>query len=280
VHGAAGDHPVSGGLYKVEASGNDFVLGVGGWSPRLAAEPELAVRLCDRRRGIGADGVLAVEAAGPDRVRLRYRNADGSPARFCGNGTRCAARAAVELLGLPRRLTVETDWAALPAEVDKTMVSLELPPPAAPPRAVELEAAGRRWSGWLLEVGVPHLVVPADDLDGLEPALVAPPLRRHPELGPEGANVDFFAAVSAGEIALRTFERGIEGETLCCGSGVVAAALVAMTRGLPRRLVVRPRSGDALTVEALEDVATGPIRFTGATRVVAELSPTAELLAG
>ena len=81
---------MSGGLYKVEASGNDFVLGVGGWSPRLAAEPELAVRLCDRRRGIGADGVLAVEAAGPDRVRLRYRNADGSPARFCGNGTRCA----------------------------------------------------------------------------------------------------------------------------------------------------------------------------------------------
>jgi len=271
---------VSGRLLKVEASGNDFVLGVGSWSGRLAREPELAVRLCERRRGVGADGVLAVEAVGPDRVRLRYRNADGSPARFCGNGTRCAARAAVELLALPRRLTVETDWVALPAEVDGAMVTLELPAPAAPLRAVELQSSGRRWLGWRLEVGVPHLVLPVGDLDGLELALVAPPLRRHADLGAEGANVDFFSAGAAGEIALRTFERGIEGETLCCGSGVVAAALVAMTEGAPRRLVVRPRSGDALTVEALGDLATGPIRFTGATRVIAELTPTAELLAG
>jgi len=227
-----------------------------------------------------ADGVLAVEPVGRDRARLHYRNADGSHALFCGNGTRCAARAAVELLGLPQRLTVETDWVALPAEVDGVVVTLELPPPARPPREVELEAAGRRWRGWLLEVGVPHLVLPVDDLEGIDPALVAPPLRRHPDLGPEGANVNFVSPGVAGEIALRTFERGIEGETLCCGSGVVAAARVAMAQGAPRRLVLRPRSGDALTVQALGDPAGSPVRFSGSTRVVAELAPSAELLAG
>jgi diaminopimelate epimerase len=271
---------VSGRLFKVEASGNDFLLGVGDWARRLSGEPELAARLCQRRRGIGADGVLAVEAVGADRARLQYRNADGSPALFCGNGTRCAARAAVEVLGLPRRLTVETDWVALPAEVDGALVTLELPPPQRPARAVELEAAGRCWRGWLLEVGVPHLVLAVDDLESLDPATVAPPLRRHPDLGPAGANVNFTAPGAAGEIALRTFERGIEGETLCCGSGVVAAARVAMVQGAPRRLVLRPRSGDALTVEALGDPAGSAVRFTGATRVVAELTPTAELLAG
>lgn len=271
---------MSGRLLKVEASGNDFLLGVGDWARRLAHEPELAARLCERRRGVGADGVLAVEPVGRDRARLHYRNADGSHALFCGNGTRCAARAAVELLGLPRRLTVETDWVALPAEVDGAVVTLELPPPARPPRAVELEAAGRRWRGWLLEVGVPHLVLPVDDLEGLEPAVVAPPLRRHPDLGPEGANVNFVSPRAAGEIALRTFERGIEGETLCCGSGVVAAARVAMAQGAPHRLVLRPRSGDALTVQALGDPAGSPVRLSGSTRVVAELAPSAELLAG
>jgi diaminopimelate epimerase len=269
---------VSGRLYKVEASGNDFVLGVGDWAQRLAAEPDLARRLCDRRRGIGADGVLAVEAAGPARARLRYRNADGSPALFCGNGTRCAARAAVELLGLPRRLTVATDWVELPAEVDGPLVTLVLPPPPRPARAVALLVTGRSWRGWLVEVGVPHVVLPVDELDALDLAQVGPPLRRHPELGPEGANVNFVAPGGEGEIALRTFERGVEAETLCCGSGVVAAALVAMAQGAPNRLVLRPRSGDRLTVEALGDPGAGPLRFSGATRLVAELVPTSELL--
>ena len=269
---------MSGRLYKVEASGNDFVLGVGGWAQRLAAEPDLVRRLCDRRRGIGADGVLAVEAIAADRARLRYRNADGSPALFCGNGTRCAARAAVELLGLPEQLTIATDWVELPAEVDGPLVTLVLPPPPRPACAVELTAAGRSWSGWLLEVGVPHLVLPVDELEALDLAQVGPPLRRHPELGPEGANVSFVSSGRAGEIALRSFERGVEAETFCCGSGVVAAALVAMAQGAPHRLVLRPRSGDRLTVEALGDPGAGPLRFSGATRLVAELVPTAELL--
>lgn len=264
-------------LLKVEASGNDFLLGVGSWAVRLAEEPTLALRMCDRRRGIGADGVLAVDVVAPDRARLRYRNADGSPARFCGNGSRCAARAAVELLGLPRRLILDTDWVPIPAEVDGSVVTLELPPQPTPAQAVDLDAAGRGWSGWWLEVGVPHLVLPVADLVGVDVANLAPTLRRLPELGPDGANVSFVGRGPAGSIAIRTFERGIEGETLCCGSGVVAAALVEMASGRIRRVVVRPRSGDELVVEATGDPLADHIRFTGPTRFVAEIEPLDEL---
>ena len=117
-----------------EGAGNDFVLGVGAWAGRLDSEPDLVRRLCDRRRGIGADGTLSLTAVGAGRVRLGYRNADGGEAVFCANGTRCAARAAVELLGCDPMVVVETGWAEVPAVVDGSQVSLELPPPEAGPR--------------------------------------------------------------------------------------------------------------------------------------------------
>ena len=201
---------MTGRLLKVEASGNDFVRGVGSWAGRLAGEAALALRLCDRRRGIGADGVLAVEQTAADRVRLIYRNADGSLARFCGNGTRCAARAAVELLGLPARLVVETGWTAIPAEVRGGTVALELPPPG-PPRRLTV-GDGEPWRGWLLEVGVPHLVLPVPDVAASEVGRLAPPLRFHPSLGPDGANVSVVALTAGGSIAIRTWERGVEDE--------------------------------------------------------------------
>jgi len=94
-------------IYKLEGAGNDFVLGVGAWAGRLDSEPDLVRRLCDRRRGIGADGTLALEAVATDRVRLGYRNADGGEAVFCANGTRCAARAAVELLPMAPAVPLE-----------------------------------------------------------------------------------------------------------------------------------------------------------------------------
>ena len=260
---------MTGRLLKVEASGNDFVLGIGDWATRLAADGALAERLCDRRRGIGGDGVLAVEPTGPARARLSYRNANGSTARFCGNGSRCAARAAVELLGLPPRLVLDTDWAPIPAEVDGSSVALELPRPPQPAMALELEVAGERWSGWVLEVGVPHLVLPVGNVDTVDLARLAPPLRSHRLLGPDGANVSFVMAAAGGPIDIRTWERGVEGETLCCGSAAVAAGLVELASRPAKRVVVRPRSGDELTVEPAAD----GVRFTGPTRFVAEIIP-------
>lgn len=260
-------------LFKVEGAGNDFLLGIGEWAERLSDDGALVTRLCHRRRGIGADGALAIMATGPDRLRLAYRNGDGSLARFCGNGTRCAARAGVELLGLGRRLIVDTGWGPIPAEVDGETVRLELPANVAAQREVEISVAGRSRPGWWLEVGVPHLVVPVEDVDGLCLEVEGPPLSRHEIFGADGGNVNFTTKAENGELVLRTYERGVEGETLCCGSGVVAAALVEMAAGGPRLMTVRARSGDSLVVEAPEGPRSGPIFLSGPTRVIARIDP-------
>ena len=260
-------------LLKVEGAGNDFLLGTGSWARRLADEPELVVRLCDRRRGVGADGTLAVLPAGAGEVRLVYRNADGSEAVFCANGTRCAARAAVELLDAPSRLTVLTGWGPVPAAVEGGTVTLELPPVGGEPRPVGLETLGRTWRGWRLEVGVPHLVLPVEDPAGIDLAVVGPALRSHPSLGPEGANVNLVAAGGGGPLAIRSFERGVEAETLSCGSGVVAAALCLAGDGWSGPLTFEVRSGDVLVVDVPGDPFTGPSRLTGPARLVAEIRP-------
>ncbi len=265
-------------LVKVEGAGNDFLLAAGAWATRLAADATLVRRLCDRRRGVGADGVLAVSPRGRDRLRLVYSNRDGSVAAFCANGTRCAARAGHELLGLASRLVVETDWVPIPARVAGAEVALDLPPPGQCPRRLRLEAAGAAWDCWWLEVGVPHLVVPVDDPAAHDLGVVGPALRHHPDLGADGANVSLVGDDPRGGLSIRSFERGVEAETLACGSGIVAAALVAMSLRGVARLDVRPRSGDTLEVQALADPPRCPSRLTGPARIVARLEPTAELL--
>jgi len=258
-------------LVKVEGAGNDFLLGIGTWAKRLSEDADLVVQLCDRHRGVGADGILAVFEDRMDTIRLVHRNADGSPSAFCANGTRCAARAAVDLLGLPRHLVVSTGWIEVPATVRGAKVSLELPPPKAPVDRT-LETDHGIWRGRQLELGTPHLVLPIDDLDSLPIETVAPALRRHPRLGPDGVNVHFVKQ-NPGLLRLRSFERGVEAETLCCGSGVVAAALLALEATAQKSMVVEARSGDRLTVEALGEPPTTPSRLTGPARLVAEIEP-------
>jgi len=265
-------------LFKVEGAGNDFVLGVGAWARRLDNEPELVRRLCDRRRGIGADGTLALEGVATDRVRLGYRNADGSEGAFCGNGTRCAARAAVEFLGCHQSVVIETGWADILAAVDGSSVSLELPPPQSGPQRPEAAEPDCISNGLLLKIGVPHLVIETTELADLDLAVVAPPLRRHAAVGREGANVDFYEVKKDGALRVRTWERGVEAETLSCGSGIVAVALVVMADRGTDRVELLPLSGDRLFVEALGEPPVCATRFTGPARFIAKLDPSDDLL--
>lgn len=265
-------------LVKMEGAGNDFLLGTGDWAGRLAGDTDLVRRLCDRHHGIGADGVLALVSDGPDRVRLQHRNADGSVSDFCGNGTRCAARAAVELEGCQSELAVVTGWAVIPASVRGPLVSLDLPAVTAEPRPVTVTVSERPIEAWYLLVGVPHVVVPVDDPAALDLPTVAPPLRKCAELGAGGANVNFVSAGGADPLAIRTWERGVEGETLSCGSGMVAAALVMMVQRGTTSLRLQPASGDVLTVEVLGEPPLCAVRFTGPTRMIGEIEPSDELL--
>lgn len=259
-------------LIKAEGAGNDFLIGAGRWARRLADDDEQVIALCHRKRGVGADGVLAIFVDGDDAVTAVHRNADGSPTAFCANGTRCAARAAVEYLGCAERLTIHTGWTDIDAAVRDDGVTLELPPPT-PPRPLVLAGPSGSLSGTLLGVGVPHLVIPTDDLDGIDMVRVAAPLRHHPELGPAGANVHFVERGSGRVLRIRSFERGVPDEVLCCGSGVAAAALLELAEIGGRTLTVVPQSGDAITIEALAEPPVARFRLTGPARLVATVEP-------
>jgi len=259
-------------LVKVEGAGNDFLLGTGAWAQRLCDEAALAIQLCDRRRGVGADGTLAVFVDGNSAIRLVHRNADGSPSAFCANGTRCAARAAVELLGLPRNLLVSTGWVEIPAVVRGTEVSLELPPPTVPVD-LTLETDHGVWPGTQLTVGVPHFVASVGDLDSPTIEASGPLLRSHPGLGSDRANIHFVQARDDGSLGIRSFERGVETEVNCCGSGAVAAALIRLARSGERTITVVPKSGDRLVVESLGRAPGAQSLLTGPARLVAEIEP-------
>jgi diaminopimelate epimerase len=175
-------------------------------------------------------------------------------------------------------LVVETAWNPIPAQVDGSEVRIEIPVLGEALGLLAIDVPDGISDLRFLHVGVPHLVAVASDLFGLELSTIAPPLRDHPALGPHGANVNFYEVASDGAVRLRTWERGVEGETLSCGSGMVAVALVVMAARDLRRLELAPMSGDRLTVEALGQPPRCPIRLTGPTRFIAEIEPSEDFL--
>ena len=261
---------------KMSGAGNDFVLFAG--APPGGTEKAAAIRrLCDRRTGIGADGVLFVRRDGAEVV-ADYFNADGGAARFCANGTRCAARLASRVLDVRGDFVVRTGWGPVEARVGADgRVTIALPGDVRPGRTLPtLGLGGGTIAAEAVEVlvGVPHLVVAVAEgvaLAALDLARLGPPLRRHPEM-PEGANVNFVARTGPSSLGIRTWERGVETETLACGSGTVAAAVVASLRdGDAPPLRVKTRSGETLTVDfARSGKAASGIRLTGDARILFE----------
>jgi diaminopimelate epimerase len=236
---------------KMHGAANDFVV-VDHRAPFLPADPtRLIAALCDRRRGIGADGVLLLERDPEHDFAIRYHNADGGRAEFCGNGARCIARFARSLgLGSDAGVTFRTDAGVKRARERADNLMALWFGPVADGEPCTLAAAGRDFTGRSVVAGVPHLVIPVTQLARIPFADWAPLLRSHPALGPAGANVDFVERLASGAIAMRTYERGVEGETLACGSGAIATALWAVAErvaGSP--VTVRTSGGDDLVVE-------------------------------
>ncbi len=251
---------------KLHGAGNDFLLFDGRADPGLeAALPGLVTRLCDRRMGVGADGALLLLPAGERAARLLFWNRDGTLAPFCANGTRCAARFVAERWGWSE-VTIHTGHAAVAATVRGDEITLRLPPPERVDGWRELRAAGTVVRCRYLLVGVPHLVVPVDwdDFGARALAPLAPALRAHPELPPGGANVNFVRWPGPAPLAIRTWERGVEGETLACGSGVVAIALVAAAEGwVTPPVALLTASARTLTVTPAGAPPLCPLSLTG-----------------
>jgi diaminopimelate epimerase len=232
---------------KMSGAGNDFVVLEG--LPRGRSGAALARRLCERRFGIGADGLLVMTRRG-GRARADYWNADGSPA-FCGNGSRCAALwAAARGWTKGRAFVLETNRGPLDARLTGPgRAAIAMPEPKDFRKALRLTTPNRAWQVYFIDTGVPHAVVFVPDADKIDVRALGRELRFHKAFGRGGANVDF-VEVRAGALRLRTYERGVEDETLACGTGVVAAAAVA--RGLGKAgdaVKVQVRGGDTLRVD-------------------------------
>ena len=267
----------------MHGAGNDFLLFDGREDPELAANlPELVARLCHRRYGLGADGVLLLlPIERHDEARVIYFNSNGSRASFCGNGSRCAARFVAERWGLTR-VDLITDFAVVPAEVVGSLVTLTLPAPTAIGEWRTWNSSGDSLRGRLLVIGVPHLVVPVDwdDFESHPLAALGPALRGHPELPPGGANVHF-VSVDGADLRIRSWERGVEGETLACGSGAVATGLIALAEGWvvsPAR--VHTASGRVLDVMPIGVPPGCGARLTGPAEWIAAGDVAPELLDG
>jgi diaminopimelate epimerase len=266
---------------KMSGAGNDFLV-FGERAPRGEKEIAAIRRLCRRGTGVGADGVLFVNPESPgdpsSRVVADYLNADGSAGRFCGNGTRCAARFAV-LRGLARpACVVLTGWGAVGARVSPSgSVTLALPEPVAVGRAVpslEVGASTLERDAFAVLVGVPHLVAFVKEgiaLDALDLSVLGPSHRHHPAMK-EGANANFVKALGPSRLALRTWERGVEAETLACGSGAVASAVVSsLLWDFAPPVSVATRSGETLEIGFQRDGEVArAVTLRGDARVVFE----------
>lgn len=262
-------------FFKMSGAGNDFILGdnrAGAWSA-FSLGP-LAKGLCLQHVSVGADGMILVEHSKKAHLKLRIFNSDGSQSPMCGNGARCAARYALLKVIAGRQMTIEAGPHVLNAEIlADDLVRVEIPGRAEPPQRMDIQVQGRALPVFLTHTGVPHAVMFVKDgkaLDELPVRTLGAALRRAPEFGPEGANVDFVALSPAPPFSIRTFERGVEAETLSCGTGVTAAAWVLHHLGRAGAEVrMRARSGRELVVQILGSPAPAPqFTLSGEARLV------------
>jgi diaminopimelate epimerase len=225
-------------FYKMTGSGNDFVMLDGRHLRSGAWRPEATARVCDRRTGVGADGVVILTPEALGRVRMEYWNSDGSPAAMCGNAALCSTRLAAFLEIAPAEgMTLVTQAGLVETRCVGEGPLAEIRLPAFElPRRLELKGRPGESVFFLGTVGVPHLVVFTEDVAQVDLPVRGRELRFDPALGPAGANVNFISppAGRGGPWRIRTYERGVEGETLACGTGTVAAAFaVAAARKEP-----------------------------------------------
>ena len=243
---------------KMSGTGNDFIL-IDHRQVRLAREimPEFARLVCRRRFSVGADGIIFIESSDKADFKWQFFNGDGSAAEMCGNGARCAARFAYMHGIAPAHMRFETIAGIIEAKVSDVNVSVLM----TPPRDFRLNRTIQLQDGAMelhtVDTGVPHAVVFVDEFDSVDVCRIGSEIRFHNDFLPAGTNVNFVRLQDDNSLQVRTYERGVENETLACGTGATAAALVAAALGhVVSPVEIMTSGGDRLTI--LFDLKKGP----------------------
>jgi diaminopimelate epimerase len=238
----------------MNGAGNDFVL-VDNRARKVSLSREQIVRLCDRHRGVGADGVMLLVpcASGKADWAWEFYNSDGSAGEMCGNGARCFARFIQKRTGHIGNVTFETLAGVITARFQQERVTVNLTEPCELRLNLKVPLSGGNQLVHSINTGVPHAVLFVPDADRAMVLQVGPELRHHAMFSPKGTNVNFVQVLGPGQIRVRTFERGVEGETLACGTGVSASALIASrVHGFQSPVKVQVQGGDQLEVSFAE----------------------------
>ena len=241
-------------FYKMNGCGNDFII-IDGRSARVPSDLVAFIQqVCRRKLSIGADGLILIEASDRYDFQWQFYNADGSRAEMCGNGARCAARFAHELGIAGQKMVFKTDAGPIEAEMRGAQVKLKMTTPGDSRIDFGIDVSGGKQILSSINTGVPHVVL---ELDGLAEKEIVPlgrEIRYHETFAPAGTNVNFVSPAGDRHLQVRTYERGVEDETLACGTGCVAAALItAARRGWPSPIPVTTRSGGILTIHFQQD---------------------------
>jgi diaminopimelate epimerase len=234
----------------MSGSGNDFIIiDNRDLSLNVGDLPAFARRVCERKISVGADGLFLIEPSKTVDFKWQFFNSDGSVAEMCGNGSRCVARYAY-LKGIaPKKMSFETIAGIISAEVNDDVVKVKLTDPSPLRIDQKIMLNGRECILDCIDTGVPHAVAFVDSVETCAVAGTGRQIRHHEHFAPRGTNADFAEVLDNHRMKVRTYERGVEDETLACGTGVVASVLAAAGRGLVDSPVdVLVQSGETLRI--------------------------------
>ncbi len=232
---------------KITAAGNDFVV-VDNRSNKVPGRSK-AVKWCDRKFGIGADGLLLLERSRKADFKMRIINSDGSEAEMCGNGIRCIAQFAFDKKIAGKKFTVETLAGLISCEIRGAVVKARMIDPKGMALDFSVPVGGKTMTMNFVNTGVPHAVTFVDRIEDVDVDAVGRLIRTHEHFKPRGANANFVRSRGGNAIDVRTYERGVEGETLACGTGSTASALVAAAKyGMKSPVAVKTRGGETLKI--------------------------------
>lgn len=267
-------------FYKMSGAGNDFII-IDNREQIVANtdRTDFISRVCRRKMSVGSDGLILIEPSEKCDFRWRFFNSDGSKAELCGNGARCAARFAYINGIAGTNLTFETEAGVIRAQISKDRVKVKMPDPSDLKLAYPLELSHRSLSISSINTGVPHVVVMLEQIDNIDVVALGREIRFHQTFVPAGTNANFVYRSKSNEIVIRTYERGVEDETLACGTGAIASAIISACQfEMNSPIDVKTRGGEFLTIHFSEiDGHYGNIHMEGDARIIysGELQPDA-----